>query len=148
MIINIIIRVSNIKTKKANDIKMTVHRLVYKSDWLLDCLEVANSLFDRSLACLEVANSIRSQQVVTSDVRCRRDRTGSRRGATITETTRAARGGQEHMRKYSQQRQPNAQHQKWRTILTVAVADKATGTEFIIEYVGQEATSRYHEFPR
>ena len=33
-----------IKTKKANGIKMTGHRLVYKSDRSLACLEVANSL--------------------------------------------------------------------------------------------------------
>ena len=44
------------KTKKANGIKMTGHRLVYKSVRSLACLEVVNYLCDRTLACLEVAN--------------------------------------------------------------------------------------------
>ena len=48
-----------IKTKKANGIKMTGHRLVYKSDRSLACFEVVNSLCDRSLACLEIENSLK-----------------------------------------------------------------------------------------
>ena len=52
------IRVFNIKTKKANGIKMTGHRIVYKSVRSLACLEVANFIWDWSLACLEVANSL------------------------------------------------------------------------------------------
>ena len=38
--------------------KINGHQLVYKSVWSLDCLEVANSICDQSLACLEVTNYI------------------------------------------------------------------------------------------
>ena len=54
------------KTKKANGIKMTGHRIVYKSVRSLACLEVANSLCERSLACLAVANSLTASRQQTS----------------------------------------------------------------------------------
>ena len=45
----------------ANGIKITGHRIVYKSVQSLACLEVINCLCDRSLACLEVANFLKLQ---------------------------------------------------------------------------------------
>ena len=70
MILKRIIRVLNIKTKKANGIKMTGHRIVYKSVLSLARLEVANSLCDRSLACLEVANSLTYPLIMNVVVMC------------------------------------------------------------------------------